>query len=99
MLFDSRLNSQTLLDLAVVDAKEDKGKKEIIRAAIYAVTDIEENNDWVHIYIDNKRMNEKERDRNKMYRTKEAKKLLTQAGGFSYNNSTRYQAVAREQTS
>mgnify|MGYP003082467294 CR=1 FL=1 len=43
MLFDSRLNSQTLLDLAVVDAKEDKGKKEIIRAAIYAVTDIEEN--------------------------------------------------------
>ncbi len=45
MLFDSRLNSQALLDLAVVDAKEDKGKKEIIRAAIYAVTDIEENND------------------------------------------------------
>ena len=52
-----------------------------------------------YIYIDNKRMNEKERDRNKMYRTKEAKKLLTQAGGFSYNNNTRYQAVAREQTS
>lgn len=25
-----------------------------------------------YIYIDNKRMNEKERDRNKMYRTKEA---------------------------
>lgn len=44
-------------------------------------------------------MNEKERDRNKIYRTKEAKKLLTQEGGFSYNNSTRYQAVAREQTS
>ncbi|WP_279286238.1 hypothetical protein [Mogibacterium timidum] len=30
---------------------------------------------------------------------KKQKKLLTQAGAFSYNNSTRYQAVAREQTS
>lgn len=35
-----------------------------------------------YIYIDNKRMNEKERDRNKMYRTKEAKKAIDTGGGI-----------------